>query len=152
MTERTMDDPIQRFEEEHRHALRVLDELEAAVVGVEHEEGIPRNLVRIREAHRFLSTAVREHNENEERALFPLLGDEAPTGIFEEEHVELRTLEGELAAALDSPDPAARVGAPGHAIIGLLRAHIEREDQVLFPMARTLLGKAGLSRVGALLE
>lgn len=146
-----MDDPIERFEAEHRHALRVLDDLESALVAVERGEAVPRNLVKIREAHRFLSTAVREHNENEERALFPLLGVEAPTGVFVEEHVELRRLERELGEALAAPEPVALVGPPGHAIVGLLRAHIEREDQVLFPMARALLGEAGLSQVGALL-
>ncbi len=146
-----MDDPITRFEEEHRHALRVLDELESAVVEVERGESLTLNLVRIREAHRFISSAVRQHNENEERALFRLLGEEAPTGVFVEEHAELRELEQQLADALESPEPAAGVGPPAHALVGLLRAHIEREDQVLFPLARTLLGETGLRQVGALL-
>ena len=37
-------------------------------------------------------------------------------------------------------------------IVDLLRAHIARENEVLFPMARGLLGVEGLARVARRLE
>jgi hemerythrin-like domain-containing protein len=82
-------DPLTRFEDEHHHALGELERLERAAEDLEDGEDPTEHLETMRQVHTFLSTAVREHNENEERALFPLLGDEAPTGVFEEEHVRV---------------------------------------------------------------
>ena len=145
-------DPLTRFEDEHHHALGELQRLERAAEGLEDGEDPVEHLETIRQVHTFLSTAVREHNENEERALFPLLGDEAPTGVFEEEHVQLRALERELHEALDSSHPAERAPTIALALVDLLRGHIDREDHVLFPMARGLLGPDGLARVERILS
>ena len=91
-----------------------------------------------------LRTAVREHNEKEETTLFPLLGEDAPTAVFEEEHRTLWALERELAVLLTERGSAARVAAVALEIVNLLRGHIGRENAVLFPMARAVLGPAGL--------
>jgi hemerythrin-like domain-containing protein len=136
-----MSDPLARFEAEHREALAVLADLEQAATSL--RRGTDRDaLDRVRAAYAFLSTAVRRHNDDEERALFPLLGDEAPTGPFIEEHVRLRELERELAAALDDARPAAAVPPVAEELVALLRDHIRREDEALFPMARAHLERA----------
>ena len=140
-------DPLGRFEAEHVEALAALDRLEAAAVALEGGEAPDRHLGVVREVHAVLSGAVREHNENEERVLFPLLGDDAPTAIFVEEHLTLRQLEHHLRRAADGPDPRRRVPPLAHQIVELLRAHIARENDVLFPMARALLGAEGLALV-----
>ena len=142
-----MNDPIRRFETEHDEALHVLTSVEAAADGLMASERVERHLKTLREAHRFLSTAVRQHNEDEERSLFRVLGDDAPVAIFIEEHRVLRQLEDQLLAALDGGSP--RDAAPRIAfdLVDLLRRHIERENTVLFPMARARLGPAGLARV-----
>ena len=145
-------DPLTRFEDEHHHALGELERLERAAEGLEDGEDSTEHLETMRQVHTFLSTAVREHNENEERALFPLLGDEAPTAVFEEEHVRLRALEHELREALDGPHPAERAPTIALALVGLLRGHIDRENHVLFPMARGLLGPEALARVQRILS
>ena len=145
-------DPLTRFEDEHHHALGELERLERAAEGLEDGEDSTEHLETMRQIHTFLSTAVREHNENEERALFPLLGDEAPTTVFEEEHVRLRGLERELREALDGPHPAERAPTIALALVDLLRGHIDRENHVLFPMARGLLGPEGLARVERILS
>jgi hemerythrin-like domain-containing protein len=44
------------------------------------------------------------------------------------------------------------IAATALAIVELLRAHITREDEVLFPMARTLLGAEGLAAVARRLD
>jgi len=102
-------------------------------------------------AHEFLSTAVREHNENEELALFSVLGDEAPTEPFVEDHVAIRAMERRLLAAIEARDPT-ETAAAGLAIVDVLRDHIDREDNALFPMARELLGPEGLLEVSRRLE
>jgi hemerythrin-like domain-containing protein len=145
-------DPLTRFEDEHHHALAELDRLERAAEGLEDGEDPAEHLETMRQVHTFLSTAVREHNENEERALFPLLGDDAPTSVFVEEHARLRDLEGSLRAALDGEHPVVEAPVIAHALVDLLRAHIDREDHVLFPMSRQLLGSKGLATVARTLS
>ncbi len=149
-----MIDPIQRFEEEHQHALGELEKLEDAARAL--AAGAPSDvedaqLEAVRAAHEFLSTAVREHNENEELALFSVLGEEAPTEPFVEDHVALRAMERRLLSAIDARDPT-EIAAAGLAIVDVLRDHIDREDNALFPMARELLGPEGLLEVARRLE
>jgi len=144
-------DPLGQFEIEHAHALAALASLETAALGLRAGEPAAPHLARAQEVHDFLASAVREHNEREERALFPLLGDAAPTAVFVDEHAELRSLERNLAAALHdaNPDRTADVALD---LVALLRAHITRENDVLFPLARAILGPAGLVEVGHRLE
>ena len=150
--ESSQPDPLIRFEDEHHHALGELERLERAAEGLEDGQDPAEHLETMRQIHTFLSTAVREHNENEERALFPLLGDDAPTGVFVDEHVQLRDLEHKLSTALDGQHPVVEATVIAHALVDLLRAHIDREDHVLFPMARQLLGNEGLAAVARILS
>ncbi len=145
-------DPLVRFAMEHEQALAALDRLERAATALDHGDPAEPHLRTVREVCDTLATTVREHNENEERALFPLLGDEAPCEPFRQEHVALRQLEQRLDAALDGPTPERDIPPVAHALVDLLRTHIQREDEVLFPMARGLLGPEGLERAGRLLE
>ena len=144
-------DPLQRFEREHEEALAALVALERAAEGLRGPGDMATHFAAAREAHAFLVGPVKTHNENEELALFPELDDEAPTALFEEEHLALWRLEAELERALQLAD-AGRVAAAGLEIVDLLRAHIARENEVLFPMARELLGPEGLARVARRLE
>ena len=148
-----MIDPIERFEEEHRHALGELEKLEAAARAMAGATGniAETQLEAARAAHEFLSTAVREHNENEELALFSVLGDEAPTEPFVEDHLAIRAMERRLLAAIESRDTT-ETAAAAVAIVDVLRDHIDREDNALFPMARELLGPEGLLEVSRRLE
>jgi hemerythrin-like domain-containing protein len=139
-------DPIRRFEEEHEIALAALARLEQAARALRHGGPVEPQFAVAREVHGLLCGAVRQHNEDEERALFPALGDEAPLGPFLEEHQTLWRLEEDLARALDhrEAEDVARVSLE---IVDLLGAHIRRENDVLFPMARALLSPAGLAEV-----
>ena len=140
-------DPLSRFEAEHADALVALDKLEAAALALERGDPPGALLAVVREVHRILTTEVREHNDNEERALFSLLGEDAPTAVFVEEHGTLRQLEHALVRAADAPDAARRVPPVARQVVALLRAHIARENDVLFPMARAVLGPEGLAAV-----
>lgn len=141
-------DPLVRFQAEHQEALAVLSRLEGAALALRRGGDPGPSLAATLEAHAFLSTAVRAHNDNEERALFPLLGDDAPTAVFVEEHQRLRELEGELARVARAGDVPATADVAIETV-ELLRAHIAREDDVLFPLARERLGPAGLAQVAA---
>jgi len=144
-------DPLRRFEEEHEVALAALDRLERAALGLRESEPPEAHFATAREVHGLLCGAVRQHNEDEERALFPVLGEDAPLGPFLEEHEILWSLEAELGRALDRTDrfQAARLALE---IVDLLRTHICRENDVLFPMARALLGAEGLAIVARRLD
>lgn len=146
-----MTDPLSRFEAEHDAALAALARLESAATGLLAGNPPGPHFTTIREVHRLLTGAIREHNEAEERALFPFIEEAAPVGPFMDEHQVLWGLERELDAALEqrAVDRTARVGL---AIVDLLRAHIQRENEVLFPMARAVLGPEGLTAVSRRLE
>lgn len=75
-------DPFARFESEHEEALRALNRLESAADALERGERPAPYLETVHEVHTFLTTAVRQHNDNEERALFGLLDEEAPVALF----------------------------------------------------------------------
>jgi hemerythrin-like domain-containing protein len=146
-----MADPLQRFEAEHETALAALERLEQAALELRARGPADPHLAVARDVQALLAGAVREHNESEERALFPFLGQDAPLEPFLEEHQTLWRLEGDLAGALQRRD-GPRVADLSLEIVGLLRAHIERENQVLFPMARALLGPEGLAAVARALD
>lgn len=139
-------DPIRRFEEEHEVALAALERLERAGEALRGPEPPEPYFAIARDVHGLLCGAVRQHNEDEERALFPVLGEDAPLGPFLEEHEILWRMEADLAGALDRKDRA-RVAGLALEIVDLLRTHIRRENEVLFPMARALLGAEGLATV-----
>jgi hemerythrin-like domain-containing protein len=146
-----MTDPLLRFEAEHEEALEALARLEASALALQQGEPASPHFATVRAVHAALITAVKDHNEAEERALFPLLGDEAPTALFVEEHVALRDLERDLGHGLATGE-SGRVAAAALLIVDLLRAHIARENEVLFPMARGLLGAAGLAELARRLD
>ena len=141
-----IEDPIRHFEEEHEAALAALARLETAAQLLHSGQRVDQHLATVVEVLELLRGEVRRHNEDEEATLFPLLETEAPLAPFVAEHVVLRRLETELSAALARRDSAAVLrGALD--IVQLLRAHIERENKVLFPMARSLLGPQGMAEV-----
>jgi hemerythrin-like domain-containing protein len=123
----------------------MLERLESAAAALEEGRAEPESAAAVREAHRFLTTEVRRHNDDEESVLFDLLGEDAPCEFFVQEHRTLRRLEAELGRALDAGDPRGLVPRIARGIVELLRAHIGREEEVLFPMARSLLGERGLA-------
>ncbi len=146
-----MEDPLQRLEAEHDEALEILESMEAAVFSRSGGASETEFLATLRDEYAFLSTVLRRHNEDEERALFPVLGDRAPTGLFVAHHSTLRGLEAELLDALDARNAQAAAYA-ALSIVQLLRSHIERENTALFPTARRLLGRDGLAEVARRLQ
>ncbi len=103
------------------------------------------------------------HHKKEEEELFPLLErlgvprEEGPIGVMLDEHVSgrehVRGMSEALAGAT-AGDPTARRNLVGHALgyAGLLRAHIQKEDRVLFHMADQIIDPADEAALEAAFE
>jgi uncharacterized protein len=130
--------PLRLFVEEHETLLRLLDRLERT----DHTK-----LAELEEITRGL-LAGEPHHQREERALFPQLeasGAEGPTNVMRIEHEEIRRAKHHLhrlvlqASALEPHDFRERFQTLSSFLIAILRAHINKEDDILYPMAlRTL--------------
>jgi len=142
-------DPFAVLLAEYEDALTALTRLESAAEGLEADPASEPDRRAVRAILDVLRGAVRDHNEREERALFPLIVDQLPTGVFEEGHRALWTLEEELGRLLDGPGDDPRVASVAREIVDRLRRHIQRENEVLFPMAREALGPGGVQHLAA---
>lgn len=130
-----MHDPIETLMSEHRIIEKVLEALELAA-----EREMPVSFYE--RAIDFLVTfADKCHHAKEEERLFPLLESHGipremgPIGVMCDEHVVGRSHIGRMREQLrlGRRDALCRESL---AYVALLRQHIQKEDQVLFVMAR----------------
>jgi hemerythrin-like domain-containing protein len=140
--------PTQVLKEEHELILQALDALERKVTSL--ESGAAPDRAYFDRAVEFLRTfADRCHHGKEEDLLFkkmvnrgfPLHG--GPIAVMLSEHETGRAFirgiaEGAAALGTD-PGAAKRIVENGRGYIGLLRAHINKENNILFPMADNVL-------------
>lgn len=100
------------------------------------------------------------HHGKEEDLLFPALEaqgmprDSGPIAAMLDDHRMGRGLVGRMAASLDAArngDPASerQLADAGRGYIDLMRAHILKEDHVLFDMADDMVGPAACQRLCA---
>ena len=153
------EDPISTLMDEHRLFLRWLADVRRDTLPFEvgTVRVLPAAILTFGEV---LSRDVDElHGRKEEEGLFPALvrhleGEEGPVRVMLEDHEVLRRHRNDFSVHLkkiqsDPEAPEARTGASR--VIGsvdaLLRSHIEREDGVLFPLARDLLSPAEIQEV-----
>jgi hemerythrin-like domain-containing protein len=130
---------IDRFSREHEAFVTQLDRVRIAV-GSGADVGTAIAQVRT------LAEPLLTHAANEEVLLFPDLveklgGEEGgPVGVLRREHA---VIHGQVDTLRGTPTQAdfARVFA---AFDSLLRAHIDKEEDVLFPLSARLLGDARL--------
>jgi len=143
-------DPFERLMAEHQHGLRELDKMLASSRELKTAGFSVQIYEKLRDATRFINEDIRAHNKNEEEALFPALeekiGPSGPTGVMRSEHVQLWTsldkLEKELTELLNdttSQPRITRVSELSAFIHDLLKNHIFKEDNILYPMARQML-------------
>lgn len=137
---------------EHEIIEKVLDALENEARKV--AGGKPVNTPFFREAINFVRNfADGIHHQKEEQVLFPALcnagmpKDGGPVGVMLHEHDEgrghIRAMESALGAA-SKGDAAARDLLVQEAVgyVELLRAHIQKENMILFPMAERVLDES----------
>jgi quercetin dioxygenase-like cupin family protein len=142
---------LQAWMAEHDEALVRLGRMESAVASGDWGG--------VREGADWLYQELKLHNEAEEQHLFPLMdpffgGGHGPTHCMREEHRQLwnltLTILDDISAEglARNPEDADRTATQ---LIGMLRAHIEKENKVLYPMAEKILSAADLAKLGAVL-
>ncbi len=167
--------PFDVFIEEHNHGLAALEKMEQGADSLHRHGYSVEALNLIKEANEFIKTEVKAHNQKEEDALFPVLSPYMPSPsiidvIVEEhrdlwvkeedlqgllhallgEHEELWAEEDRLQALLDAPDAEDKTEAiaqSAYNIIFMLRDHIDKENQILFPSAQSVLNEAEVAEV-----
>lgn len=158
---------LQELMDEHKVFVKVLDNFEEALTEWQQNKWIFNDNINksFKELFSFLDVNTPEHNKKEEKQLFPLLhkrliesgehsGAEVPkTGvdIMEAEHIQVAQL-GSLCLnflGLGSrmQDRTSReltfeyAYNQGKEIVEIMRLHIYREDETLFPLAMKLISK-----------
>jgi hemerythrin-like domain-containing protein len=151
-------DPIETLMSEHRAIERALDALVAFADAVERRGAADKQ-----ELSRFV-TFLREfadtgHHGKEEEILFQAMveggfpSEDGPIGVMLREHDEGRAFVGVLDqraqqdAAWSEADRR-QIGAAARGFADLMRSHIEKEDDILYPMARHHLGQEAFDGVG----
>jgi hemerythrin-like domain-containing protein len=151
-------DAIETLMNEHRTIERVLDAL-----GAFADETRRRGSTDAPELARFV-TFLREfadahHHHKEEDVLFEAMIDHGfpreagPVAVMLHEHVQGRALVGVLAekgaaAGPWSDEDRQDIADAAHGFADLLRAHIQKEDRILYPMAEQRLPPDALTAVG----
>ena len=146
-----MDPMLEELYQQHRRATEMLTTLRAAARRLAAEgPGAPALLGELAACRETLQTEIASHFEEEEAALFVVLGrrigtDGGPIAVMLEEHRELREAQAEYVAGLAALQAGSGEAGPqtvtvaAERILQLLPPHIEKEEGVLFPMADELL-------------
>lgn len=144
-------DPFQQLQRSHRRLEERLDDL---LMIAERAEGGAVDTDAVRDVAAFFARAVRRHEEDEERSLFPRLAHRpelAPVlAKLAAEHREHETLHARLEKFLTEADPssvaaARELAAIADALCNAYRTHITEEERSLFPAARRALDETSLA-------
>jgi hemerythrin-like domain-containing protein len=150
---------IDELMNEHRLIERVLDAVEAQAA--ELERGHPVRAGFFLEAAEFLSGfADGCHHHKEEGVLFPAMIESGmpreggPIGVMLQEHEQGRAFirairQGATRLGGGEAGSARPLVAATRGYVALLRDHIVKEDEVLFPMAGQVLSPARMVQVAA---
>ena len=149
---------IRVLEEEHRAIERVLDALDGYAASGQ-EASTPETRKDLLEFVEFIRLfADRVHHGKEEDILFEEMiragfqKDMGPLAVMLHEHERGRLLADKLGSLGEvqapwSPADRATLKAAASDYTKLLRQHIHKEDNILYPMAEARLGAEGMSRV-----
>ncbi len=148
--------PTEILREEHENVLQKLDALEGVIGHLDEKEKISAKL---KELDSFFKTDFWIHFTKEEEALFPEIErfiprEGGPTGMMLIEHEDLRNTNTEIQRAIDvylrdSDNLKAKgmIQEFGTHFIGVLRAHITKENDILFMMADMHLDQTQIDKV-----
>jgi hemerythrin-like domain-containing protein len=149
--------PTQILKDEHALILEALDAIERKVAAL--EAGAAPDRAYFEKAVQFLrSFADQCHHGKEENLLFKTMVDRGfprqggPIAVMLHEHETGRSFirglaEGAAAVGTD-PGAAKKIIENGRGYVGLLRAHIDKENHVLFPMADNVLSPEDQEHLG----
>jgi len=155
----TANDPFAQLERSHRRLEERLEDLRE--VAREAASSGRADVPALRDVADFFARAVRRHEDDEERSLFPRLAhDDALAAIgarLAGEHREHEALHARLDRAVDAIDRAegpseesgaiAELVAVSDALGAAYRAHVDEEERALFPAARAALDAEALDAI-----
>lgn len=175
-----MQNPIDRLLREHRGIMRQVAELRGAVQALsERGEGALATVRPVLQGTaRMIESELLAHARREDDALFPAveraLREEGLTGQMRQEHRDIHAEADRFRATLrrlnEVEHPAivaggARLGelaaagggaevlrAAGAELIRLLDEHFQKEEEILFPMAREVLDSAELDEIARAMD
>lgn len=157
------DKPLDILRLAHRTALGELELLENSAKSLKQNNGIARG--DLEKVFGFFDRELKVHFRHEEEIVFPYLarviGREGPIAAMLDEHQTLwRAVDalhekvGELKVA--QPDSTGKltqtVQQIANHIVGFLRSHIQKEDNVLFPLAEEALDPQTLREMVAKIQ
>ncbi len=162
---------LQLFMDEHKNTLKIIDELEATLIGIKQEGITKERNKKLGEFFSFLDDKIVLHNLKEERVLFPFIHDRMidngehgigpipDTGVdmLENDHIKMMelgtltfSLMGITSRIVDPVSNALLLDTcieQGLSLVELLRLHIFREDNVVFPLAHKYLTKGDYDEI-----
>ncbi len=148
-------DPLTSLSEDHQRILGILEEVRRGIGVLSNNKASAADLAALRKAAQTLAHELDLHSmKKEEEGLFPPLaeaiGPVGPIAVMLADHREVENHLPKLLAELskDKPD-AARARSHADVIWGLLPGHIQKEDYILYPMARQRLTRQQMDRVTA---
>jgi hemerythrin-like domain-containing protein len=143
-----INDPFDVFIKEHEEGEHYLQQLHNAATYISHNGFSFDAFMKLGESIRFLDNELRAHNEREEKYLFPLLERHVgnPVRVMLEEHRELWKLFARIKQCVEDIEEG-RIYATtvkelvqaSEQLYELLMNHIRKENEELFPMAKTKL-------------
>ncbi len=126
---------------EHGVLYALFDQIEAATTAA-------ANLAQIQQATAALSAVLLSHANLEEELLFPALephmGTNGPLAVMRAEHDEIERALRQIEEAQDLDDAADHVARA----LSIVRDHFQKEEEVLFSMARQTLDEETQIRLG----
>lgn len=144
---------IQLFEHDHSHALRKLRRLRQDIKGVREYKTIDVARESIQDFADFLEHALKTHFKQEEVALFPYLKQKmgeayGPIDAMIDDHKQIDQAHATMMRELrkETPDLDELCQA-ADTILDVLEPHIDKEEEVIQPMALRLLTPEQLKEV-----
>ncbi len=148
-------DPLTSLSEDHQRILGILEEVRRGIAALSSGKASAEALATLRQSAQTLARELDLHSmKKEEEGLFPALteaiGPAGPISVMLADHREVENHLPKLLEELNKEKPDAAL-ARSHAdvIIGLLPAHIQKEDFILYPTARERLSRPQMDRVVA---
>lgn len=151
--------PIEILEKEHEEILANIDKMEEIVSKIKGKKGfeeIENELSELKKvAHLFLDAD--NHHKREEDVLFPAMeskGIQGPTYVMRSEHDELRAKKRQLDDAVKAvpkigfSEFLGKVEDSASFIQSVLREHIMKENNILYPMAQNVIDESEWEDIG----
>ncbi len=161
---------LRQFRDEHRPFMEELNAFEEAVLSIQKAGYTRESDAKLRHFFHFFEQEFAPHSRREEAALFPLLrerliasgehgsGDPATaTDVMEDEHAKAMQLAAVvvnfLGLVFRLPDERSGMIVldaaleQGKNLVELLRLHVFREDNVVFPLAHRLISTAEFDQI-----